>query len=73
LREGATLNKGIESNVQRVEVLDLLSGNTSIYLSLNEAAKATGCHVTTISKALKKIGEGGCTNIIKKRYRFSKV
>ena len=60
LCDEVTLNKTINSNTHRVKVLDLLGvaeNNTTIYLSLNEAAIATGCHVTTISKALKSIGE----------------
>ena len=49
------LNEIKGSNSKRVKVLDISNGNTTTYLSLGEAAKATGCHITTISKALDRL------------------
>lgn len=52
-------------------VLDISNGNTTTYLSLGEAAKATGCHITTISKVLIKLKEKGADSIVlKKRYKI---
>lgn len=39
----------------KFKVVDTLDGSTSIHLSMNEAAKAIGCDISTISKASKKL------------------
>ena len=58
-----------------MKILDISNGNTATYLSLGEAAKATGCHISTISKALISLKEKGADSIVlKKRYQiFAKV
>ena len=66
------LNEIKGSNSKRVKVLDISNGNTTTYLSLGEAAKsATGCHITTISKALARLKKKEADWIIlKKRYKI---
>lgn len=54
-----------------MKVLDISNGNTTTYLSLGEAAEATGCHITTISKALARLEKKETDGIIlKKRYKI---
>lgn len=69
------LNETTGSNSKWVKILDISNGNTATYLSLGEAAKATGCHISTISKALISLKEKGADSIVlKKRYQiFAKV
>lgn len=65
------LNEIKGSNSKRVKVLDISNGNTTTYPSLGEAAKATGCHVTAISKALIRLKKEGADSIVlKKRYKI---
>lgn len=56
---------------KKVKILDISNGNIATYFSLGEAAEATGCHKTTISKALARIKEKEVDSIIiKKRYKI---
>lgn len=59
----------LESNVQRVEILDTLSGNSTVYPSIREAAHAIDCVHGTIIRALKNLKETGETRLIKKRFQ----
>lgn len=40
-----------------MKVFDISNGNIATYLSLGEAAKATVCLITTISKALAQLNK----------------
>src|SRR5688572_15288480 len=53
----------------RFEVVDILNGNTTVHLTMIDAAREIGCHQSTISKAFKNLKEkgGGVTRLIKKR------
>lgn len=60
-----------ELNSKRVEIVDISTGNITIYLSLSEASKAIGCHLSTVSKAFKKLREKGVDSIVlKNRYKL---
>jgi hypothetical protein len=60
---------------RKFKIVDTLDGNTSVYLSMSEVAKAIGCHLSTISKASKKlIGKKKMDlTIIKDRYELSLI
>jgi transposase len=51
-----------------VEVVDTLNGNTTVYLSIREAAAAIGVAEGTIRNALKNQKEKGIYKPIKKRF-----
>ena len=53
---------------QRVQVFDTLNNETTVYPSIREAAKAIGCHKTTIGKAIEHQKQKGASRLIKKRY-----
>ena len=64
-----------KSNKSLVEIVDTLkegAGNTTVYLSIREAARAIGCVHTTICKALKTFDENGQPGsggiLVKKRF-----
>ena len=59
----------VSSTSKKVKILDISNGNIATYFSFGEAAKATGCHKTTISKALACLKEVDSI-IIKKRYKI---
>lgn len=54
---------------QRVEILDILSNETTVYSSFSEAASALGCYKTNIGKAIEYLKEKGVSRLINKRYR----
>ena len=66
---GKGLKRTWESNAHKVEVLDTLNGNKTVYGSIREAAVAIGCVHATIRKALKSLNENGVTRLIKKRFQ----
>ena len=59
----------VSSTSKKVKILDISNGNIATYFSFGEAAKATGCHKTTISKALACLKEVDSI-IIKERYKI---
>ena len=56
-----------------MEVVDTLNGNTTVYLSIREAAAAIGVVESTIRNALKNQKERGIYKAIKKRYQVKQV
>ena len=62
-----------KSNAHRVEVLDNITGNTTVYLSIREAAAAIGVVESTIRNALKRYKEKGINKPIKKRFMVKQV
>lgn len=62
-----------KSNSHRVEVLDNLTGNTIVYLSIREAAAAIGVVESTVRNALKRFKEKGINKPIKKRFMVKQV
>ena len=62
-----------KSNAHRVEVLDNLTGNTAVYLSIREAAAAIGVVESTVRNALKRFKEKGINKPIKKRFMVKQV
>lgn len=61
------------SNCKRVEIVDISNGISTTYLSLNEAAVGIGCHLSTVSNALKRLKETEADFIIiKKKYKLIK-
>jgi len=61
--------KGLQtSKSNRVEVLDTLTKQLTVYPSISEAALAMGCHKTTISKTFQHQKENGVSRPIKKRF-----
>jgi group I intron endonuclease len=56
------------SRSNRVEVLDTLTNQITVYPSISEAARAIGCHKTTISKTLQHLKEKGVSRPINKRF-----
>jgi len=52
-------------------VLDTKNNETTIYISICEAARAIGVSQAAISKAFKKEGES--TILIKKQYKITKL
>jgi group I intron endonuclease len=53
----------------RVEVVDTLTGNTTAYPSIRQAAQGIGVVHATINKALKNLNENGESRLIKQRLR----
>ncbi len=62
-----------KSNAHRVEVLDTLNGNTTVYLSIHEAAAAIGVVESTVRNALKNLKEKGIHKPIKQRFKVKQV
>ena len=58
-----------KSNAHRVEVIDTLNKNTTVYLSIHEAAGAIGVLDSTIRNNLKNQKEKGIIKLIKKDFR----
>jgi DNA-binding transcriptional regulator YhcF (GntR family) len=56
-----------------VKVVDLANGNTTVYLSIREAAAAIGVVESTVRKALKNLKEKGISKPIKKRFEVKPV
>ena len=56
-----------------MEVLDTLTGNTTVYLSIREAAAAIGVVESTVRNALKNHKEKGINKPIKKRFIVKQV
>ena len=56
-----------------MEVLDNLTGNTAVYLSIREAAAAIGVVESTVRNALKRFNEKGINKPIKKRFMVKQV
>ena len=54
----------------KVEVLDTLNNDTSVYHSIREAGQAIGCSHTAIRNALKYFKETGVSKLVKKRYEL---
>lgn len=52
----------------KVEVFDTLTNQTTVYISISEAARAIGCVKGTIVLAIKFLKEKGVPRLIKKRY-----
>ena len=57
-----------KSKGQRVEVLDTISNETTLYFSIRQAAEAIGCVHGTILLADKAFKEKGVSRLLKKRY-----
>lgn len=65
----STQAKALDFISLKLKIVDTLYGNTFVYLSMSEAAKAIGCDLSTISKASKKLrGKEMDLILIKKRY-----
>jgi predicted transcriptional regulator len=62
-----------KSNAHRVEVIDTLNKNTTVYLSMREAAAAIGLVVSSVRYVLKKQKEKGTIQLIKKRFQVKLV
>ncbi len=74
LAQSESLNRILwKSNAHRVEVLDTLTGNTTVYLSIREAAAAIGVVESTVRNALKNQKEKGINKPIKKRFMVKQV
>jgi len=58
-----------KSKGQRVEVLDTISNETTLYFSIRQAAEAIGCVHGTILLADKAFKEKGVSKLLKKRYQ----
>ena len=56
------------SKAQRIELLDTLKNETTVYSSIAEAARSIGCSHSNIRSALKHLQEKGVSRLIKKRY-----
>lgn len=61
------------SKGQRVEVLDTISNETTLYTTIRQAAKAIGCVHGTILLADKAFKEKGVSRLVKKIYRVQIV
>ncbi len=57
------------SRSKKVEVLDTLKNETTVYSSINKASRAIGCSHPSIIYALKKLQEKGVNGLIKGRYQ----
>jgi hypothetical protein len=57
-----------KSKGQRVEVLDIISNETTVYSSLRQAAEAISCVHRTIHLSDKALKEKGVSRLVKKRY-----
>lgn len=57
-----------KSKGQTVEVLDIISTETTVYSSLRQAAEAIGCVHRTIHLADKASKEKGVSRLVRKRY-----
>lgn len=57
-----------KSKGQRVEVLDTISNETTVYSSIRQAAEAIGCVHRTIHLADKALKAKGVSRLLKKRY-----
>lgn len=58
-----------ESNAKRVEILDTLNGNSTVYASIRQAALSINCVHGTFVKAIKHFKETGETKLIYKRFQ----
>ena len=67
------LKRTWESNAHRVQVMDTLNGNKTVYGSIREAAVGIGCVHATILNALKYFKETGETRLIKKRFQVKHI
>lgn len=56
-----------------MEVIDTLNKNTTVYLSIREAAAAIGVVESTVRYALKNQKEKGTIKLIKKRFQVKLV
>lgn len=67
--------KGINSILShQVSVLDTHTNQTTVYLSIREAAKAIGMAKSSINQAFKRLPEGESTILInKKRHQITKL
>lgn len=61
------------SKGQRVELLDTISNETTLYTTIRQAAKAIGCVHGTILLADKAFKEKGVSRLVKKIYRVKIV
>jgi len=62
-----------ESNAQKVEILDTLNGNSTVYASIREAALGIECVHATIVKAIRHFKETGENRLIKKRFKVKSI
>jgi group I intron endonuclease len=62
-----------KTNAHRIEVLDTLTGNTTVSLSIREAAAGIGVVESTVRNALKIQKEKGIFKLIKKRYQVKRI
>ena len=62
-----------ESNAQRVEILDTLNGNSTVYASINLAAQSINCVHGTIVQVIKHFKETGETKLIYKRFQVKPI
>lgn len=70
-RKGCPRPEGAGVPSVPIEVLDTKNNETTIYISICEAARAIGVSQAAISKAFKKQGES--TILIKKQYKITKL
>lgn len=57
----------------RVEVLDTLTNETSVYSSIREAARSMGVDPSSIQKVLKPLQQEEVSRLIRKRYTVKKI
>jgi group I intron endonuclease len=55
------------------EVFDTVTGLTTTYSSIRQAADAIGCNHKTIRLSIKAFGNKGIETLIKKRYKVTKI
>ena len=67
------LLKYSQSRAIRVEVLDNLTNQITVYPSMAEAAISMGCSKVSVHLALKNLKEKGINRLIKKRYQVKPV
>lgn len=70
----ALTNQKLKPNIQKVEVLDLETGEKTSYLSMGDVAKALGVYQSTISTAFNRREAKGIHEFtFKKRYVMKKI
>lgn len=62
------LLKYSQSKALRIEVLDILTNQITVYPSMSEAGSSIGCSKVAVHLAIKNLKEKGVTRLIKKRY-----
>jgi len=59
--------------VKRVEILDILNNQTSVHLSISDAALAIGCNQSTVSRCLSHNKANGVSRLIKKQFEVKYI